>query len=385
MLPGGKPAYLVDIATVLPVLLSLHYWDISDLKVSYLDLAVAAYLIISVSSIILYFQADNPTNKIAYFYGIHYFVLPISLYYAVKSFNFSQQYRILRYICYLNVAAIIIGIGLFFLRPNFYYKHLVEEFAASGMVLEDWQIFGRMQSYLGSTALGSIIAPTIVLFALLRFPKKVLAVLVPIMFLGALLTFQRGGFLAALIAVLYTFIKIRGTPLFKLIMSVACLLMLTAGIVYFSNVEENSMERILDKYSLSSMYDSGFDFEKRGYGPGLSYFRDFPMGVGLGATSSIADTMGLATRGQVADANFMRILADLGLFGLLSFFFVLLAATRAALKRKDGFGWLLVFGLITAICVGTNTLDSYYVSHSFWLFLGVIDTKPNRPNDQHEC
>lgn len=380
LLPGGKPAYIVDIATVLPILLTLYYWYISVInsKVSHLDFAVTAYLIISVLSVVLYLQPDNPSDMTAYFYGIHHFVLPIFLYFAVKSFSSSQQYSLLRFICYLNVTAVIIGIILFFGRPDFYKTKLLEQFAASGTFLEDWQVFGRMQSYLGSTALGSIIATTIVLFSILKFSKFFVALFLPIMLVGILLTFQRGGFIALLVAIIYTLVKMRGTLKFKFLLPIIFLLLSTVGIIFYSQLEPEILNRLLAQYSMSSLYDTISSERQRGYGPGLSYFKDFPMGVGLGATSSIAADMGLATRGQVVDANFMRILADLGLLGLLSFFAVLLAASRAALKRENGFGWLLLFGLIAAICIGTNTLDSYYVSHSFWLFLGVIDTKASK-------
>jgi hypothetical protein len=114
----------------------------------------------------------------------------------------------------------------------------------------------------------------------------------------------------------------------------------------------------------------------RGYGPGLAYMVDFPFGVGLGGTSSGAQAAGLAARGQVVDANFMRILTDLGLLGLWSFVAILFLAARSALKKKDdSVGWMLLIGLICLICLGTNTLDSYYVSHCFWMFLGAIDTR----------
>ncbi len=73
----------------------------------------------------------------------------------------------------------------------------------------------------------------------------------------------------------------------------------------------------------------------RGYGAGVAYFIEFPLGVGLGGTSSAAENNGLTTRGQVVDANFMRILADLGFQGLASFLFVLIVASYAALRRNS--------------------------------------------------
>jgi hypothetical protein len=378
LLPGGKPAYIIDVMSVLPIHLTLTYWQSSTIKpkVSFLDMAVISYFFISVLSVVLYWQPNNPTDAMAYFYGFHYFVLPIFLYFSIKTFIPSQQYNLLRFICYLNVAAIIIGIILFFWRPYFYQAALEIQLSTSGDILEDWQIFGRMQSYLGSTALGTIIATTIILFTILDLSRKQVVILLPVMLFGILLVSQRGGFLATLIALLYTLFKIKGSPAIKIILPVMSCILLLVGIVYYYQLHPEIFNLLSKKYSLASMYDA-FDFgELRGYKPGMAYVQDFPFGVGLGATSSVADSMGLATRGQVVDANFMRILADLGMLGLFSFLTVLLAASIAALKKpENAIGWLLLFGLIVAICIGTNTLDSYYISHIFWLFLGVIDTR----------
>lgn len=378
LLPGGKPAYIVDAATLLPILLTLYYWRQCAVRktATFLDWTVTAYLIISVASVVLYLQPDNPSDVTAYFYGIHHFVLPISLYYGVKTFDARRQEGLLRFVCYLNVVSVLIGIVLFYWRPDFYRASILTEFKNAGYVVEEWQIFGRMQSYLGSTALGSVIATTIILFTVLNLPRKMVALFLPIVLLGMLLTFQRGGFIAAGIALVYTFIKLKGAPHYKyLLLPLVFLLLLAAGVPYLSVLEEGAISRLSDKYSLESLTES-INFENRGYGPGLSYFDDFPLGVGLGATSSVADSAGLAARGQVVDANYMRILADLGILGLFSFMAVLGAAAVAALRRRtNGFGWLLLFGLIAAICIGTNTLDSFYISHLFWLFLGVIDSR----------
>jgi hypothetical protein len=376
LLPGGKPAFIVDIATLIPILLSMQHWDISAAKieVTYLDFAVMAYLVISILSIVLYLQPNNPSDIVAYFYGFHYFVLPIFLYFAVKSLNSYYQYKLLQLIFYFNTLAVVIGITLLIWRPDFYYQYVEKNFSSIGSNLEEWQLFGRLQSYLGSTALGSVIAATIVLFTILNLPKKILAIFLPILLLGTLLTSQRGCFIASLIAVLYTFFNFKIPSLYKFLLAVISLLFLTICLNFYVQIDKGSSNRLLSKYSVSSIYAS-ISSDQRGYGQGLLYFEDFPMGVGLGATSSVTDSMGLAKRGQVVDANFMRILADLGILGLFSFFFIILTAACAALKREHGFGWLLLYGVIIVICIGTNTLDSYYVSHLFWLFLGIIDTK----------
>jgi hypothetical protein len=374
MLPGGKPAYIVDLATLFPLLLGLHYLNsaVKRFSATPLDLSVGLYVALSILSVVLYLQTDNPSDIQAYFFGIHHFVLPISLFFAVKALDRLQQLRLLRLVCALNLFAIGAGILLFFLKPAFYYTFLVEKLLVSLGPLEDWQVFGRMQSYLGSTAIGSLAGPTIILFVVLDLPRKRVMFLLPVVLIGVALTYQRGGFVATAIATLYALAKLLEGRFVKALPVLMSLTLLVLGIYGYTQMDENSLDRLVDKYSPASLYES-LGADRRGYGPGLSYFSDFPMGVGLGATSSVADSVGLTARGQVVDANFMRILADLGLMGLLSFLLVLWCAGKAALRRRNGFGWALLFGLIAAICIGTNTLDSYYISHCFWIFVGAVD------------
>jgi hypothetical protein len=373
-LPGGKPAFVVDIATAIPFALTLRYWSPSRgyQRKTILDIAVTGYLLISILSLVLYYQPNNPSLPEAYIYGIHYFVLPIFLYYAVKTINISQQASLLFLLVFLNLLLFTVGIYLFYARPEFYNAYLINvAFAAKGH-LSKWQVYSRMQSYLGSTSIGIIAAITIILSVLLRIKDKFLFIILPISMFGAILSFQRGGMLASSIALFYALLRVRGSILLKILLSSFLVGIIAISAYQFTDVERQTITRLQDRYSTESYTD--LKLEDRGYLPGLSYFNDFPLGVGLGGTSSGADSAGLARRGQVVDANFMRILADLGIVGILSFLSVLWFAGESAMRKENGWGWLLIIGLICGVCLGTNILDSYYVSHCFWLLLGVIDT-----------
>jgi hypothetical protein len=375
VLPGGKPAYIIDLATLIPIALSFRYWTASrwNHTKTVLDAAVTSYLLFSILSIVLYLQPDNPSNFLAYFYGVHYFVLPMFLYYAIKAINRSRQTKFLLILCYLNVFAFALGILLYFTRPEFYNNYLRELlYASKGELLAEWQVFGRMQSYLGSTSMGVIAAMTIILLIQIGVSFGQLILFLPILYFGVVITFQRGGIFVSSIALSYAIYKMRGSLIYKSMIIMVLIVLIAVGIYQLTGIEASIIERLSDKYSSSSFSES-LD-ERRGYGPGLAYFKDFPLGVGLGGTSSGAEGAGLASRGQVVDANFMRILTDLGIVGLLLFFTVLWFAVRSAFRRENGLGWAIIIGSVCIVCIGTNTLDSYYISHSFWMLLGVIDT-----------
>jgi hypothetical protein len=371
------------LATLVPMALSVQYWKLSfrRLQISPLDFAVALYLIVSLVSGLTYLNPANPSAPESFIYGIHYFVLPMCLYYAVKMIDTARQDRLLRLVCFLNVAAIAFGLVLFYLRPGFYHAYLTEKvFGAVQIPMEEWQLFGRLQSYLGSTAVGTIAATTLVLLAVVPLPLKAALVSAPVLIIGSLLTYQRGGLFASLLAGVYLIVKAPKSLIAKVLLPFSMALCLLLSVFLYSDLDESYWIRLKDKYSWASVLEI-LNWRDRGYAPAIDYIVDFPFGVGLGGTSSAAHGGGFATRGQVVDANFMRILTDLGMVGLLAFGVVLWQAAKTALhkKRRPG-GWILLIGLFCLISLGTNTLDSFYVSHCFWLFLGVIDTRDKAVN-----
>lgn len=381
LLPGGKPAFLVDLATLAPVVLGAAYFVDAwrAVRLTPLDWAVGAYGVLSLVSAAFFLDPSNPSAGQAFFYGVHYFVLPMSLYFAVKTIDASRQTVLLRRICVLNTAAILIGLILFYLRPGFYHAYLVEKvFAAAPEPMAEWQLFGRLQSYLGSTAVGTVAASTLVLLALIRPPLPWTLFSAGVVLLGSVLTYQRGGTIAALIAAGYLAFNASRSAIARAVLPVLMAVGTLLAVWLYVDLDPSYGDRLRDKYSWESMREM-VNWGDRGYGPGIAYVMEFPFGVGLGGTSSAAHAEGLASRGQVVDANFMRILADLGLVGALAFSVVLWQAARSAVrKQKRPGGWLLLIGLIGLISLGTNTLDSFYVAHCFWIFLGVIDTR-NRP------
>jgi hypothetical protein len=372
-LPGGRTFYIVDGATLIPIVLGLRYFTLLRSRrasLTRLDAAVLFYLLISVASVVMYFREENPSAFEAYLYGIHLFVLPMSLYFGVKILPPAQQRTLLVWVCWMNFAAMVYGLYLHFERPFYYRDYLVGTVLEAKRLTEDWQIFSRLQSYLGSTAVGSVSAVTILLLGVCNVSPLILAMIGSSMVVSSFLSQQRGGILAALLAVTYVLVIKRSAVWVRVFIGVCVLLGVANFLGLVVERDASTVELWRERFSGGV----GEAMAERGYGPGWDYLVHYPLGVGLGATSSAADSAGLASRGQVVDANFMRILADLGPQGLLAFLVVLALTVHAGLRRRNGIGWIMVPGCICLICVGTNTLDSHYVAHSFWAILGIIDS-----------
>jgi hypothetical protein len=374
IVPGGRVFYTVDTITLLPFFLALTYMirfsASGPFKVTRLDWCVLAFLLLSVLSVVMYFQPGNPSEVAAYFYGIHHFVLPMFGYFAVKVLTSRQQRRLLLLICLLNFFAMVFGIYFFYERPENYTAYLKGIVFETTSYTEDWQIYARMQSYLGSTAVGVVAAITIVMLRLSRAGLPFMAVILPTMVTSALLSHQRGGIAGCVLGLIYVVFLERRYFVIKVVTVIVTVPVLFYALDFFEERYTGTVERVYER----STFEMQESFANRGYASGLRYVAEFPLGVGLGGASSAADSAGLAGWGQVVDANFMRIVADLGIQGIILFLLIIGVAAHAAFKKQETFGWLAVLGIFCGVSLGTNTLDSHYVSHLFWIILGVIDT-----------
>lgn len=339
--------------------------------VSWLDLWVLIYALWSLASVLLYAQDGNPSQPRAFAYGIYHFLLPIACYFAAKSVPVEQHQRLLSGMVLLNAVALGLGMILHFSRPDFYRDFLVRTLTPTGAV-EDWQFFARLQSYLGSTSVGYLGAVSLVL-ATLAGPRirRFLPFLVVLFVAGTGLSLQRASYVGMSLGLAYLLFFSRRMVIARLAIAVGLMGALAYGASrYLSDPVASRV--VMRATSEMSEGVSGFR-DDRGYGPGLRYLQAFPLGVGLGATSSAADNAGLASRGQVVDANFMRIAADLGWPGLALFFLVLAGAALRALHSRNRMAWLTILLIHCGIMLSTNVFDSFYISHCFWVMLALID------------
>ncbi len=376
MLPGGRVYVITSVANLIAGFFTINYLGRASRaqgrSVTILDILVTTYLAWSSLSILLYFQDNNPTSMEGYFHGVHDFTLPIFAYFMAKHLTSQQLMRVLRYVVLSNAVAMLIGIYLYYQRPEFYTAFLQQNYFSREGGLEMWQLYARMQSYFGSTAVGIVSALSIVIIRLTNTPLIFALPGVGLFCTSVLLSQQRGGMVAAAMALVYFLIFNKG----RRVTSVAAIgIGLVLSVWLLSTVDEEH-EGIIDSI-LNRSSEVGGIFEARsGYTVVWDYITEFPFGVGIGATGASSD--GLQERGKVVDANFMRILADLGIQGLALFVTLLAAAGITALKRTDRMGWLTILAIYVVIALGTNTLDSHYVGHLFWMLLAVMDTPEER-------
>jgi hypothetical protein len=372
VLPFGRSAFVVVSGSVISVALAMQYVARSRSVFTRLDWCVLGYISLCVVSAAAFFQPHAPSEPASFLYGIHYVLLPISGFFAIKMFGPKERQLILKVLIGLVIFAQVFGIYLYYARPNWYSAALEDIMFAirTDDMSEDWRKFARMQSYLGSTSVGTLSAATILALMLLKNGRTLFILGMPFSVISVLLCKQRGGLVATLFALVVFVASEPKRILSRVLFLGSSLAILIIVLERFELTHVGMIDSILERGS-----EMRYVWEYRGYGPGVAYLSQWPLGVGLGATLSATDSAGLASQGQVVDANFMRIAADLGIQGLLLFGVMVAVAYHTALKSPQR---LISIGLISVfmiVCTGTNTLDTHMVSHYFWFFLGFIDAE----------
>lgn len=371
---------LVLAFSALCIWLTLTYavmrFDAGAERFTVLDGLIALYAVYCIASFFLYLQPGHPATPIAFLYGVNHLLLPIPLFFAVKLTNERDRRSLMKAICYLNVGMVLIGLVVFYFRPAFYTAFLAGYFQESRNLVTPEVLYVRLNSYVGSTSVGILAAITIALIPRIRLRTGVGPAIVSLMVLAAMLSQQRGGLAATVLALWYYLVAGQG----KVRTRVLSILVAVAAIVVMALAFEARYPGVLG-VTADKALSSGSALSERlhSYRVGWDYFQRFPLGLGLGATSSAVYNAGLIVGEEVTDANFARILADLGVAGVTLFGVVLVAAIVVATRKREALGWLTMLGIYCLVSLGTNVFDVFYVAHLFWFFLGALDTAGNQP------
>jgi hypothetical protein len=341
-------------------------------SLSALDLAVSIYFVYSVASLVLFTTPANPASPRAYLYGLNIQVLPMLMYFAVKGLGEYDLRRIVRVFIGLQAICAMVGIVLFLARPNFYTAYLGERLG----VEQEWQSYARLQSYIGSTATGILSAVAIALLADVRWSRFVRYALAVLFLLTIFLTQQRGAYVSGILAAGFFLYRSRVSPLALAAavgVSVAALLV-TLGSLGFGTdlLADLFRSRVVEDLIQGSPVGE----RAEAYEKGLGFISTFPLGLGLGATTSAADDAGAHVGGQVVDAYYMRVASDLGVPGLALFIAVLAVGAYVAARSPRYRAFAVVVLIYAFQSTGTNVLDSYFVSHVFWMWLGFAGSIP---------
>ena len=374
LIPGTRVFPITAVGHLLMVVVTFRRFLNSGVprRLSILDTLVIAFALWSAASFILYYQNGNPSDIRAYFYGVHMYLLPIFGYFSIKALSRDDQSRVLQFALRAYVLLFTMGIVIWWARPEF-YTSFHRNVMLGDSDLDEWKVYARLQSYLGSTTVGLSSGVAIILAIVLPMGVITRCAILALSLVCSVLSYQRGGIIGAIMATFF-FLAAPGTSRIIRTIGVSFFVFLAVLVLPFLVAEsENGLTHYFSREE-----DFGRAFESRsGYPNGARYIAEFPFGVGLGGSGGAAYNAGWVGWGEVVDANFMRIAADLGIQGVLLFLLIMGFAVRSSIKTSRIPGFAVIIAIYAIICLGTNVFDGHISPHMFWIILGIADTAPN--------
>jgi O-antigen ligase len=154
------------------------------------------------------------------------------------------------------------------------------------------------------------------------------------------------------------------------------MLVVAAGLFFVANMNFDNLILVELQKRIFSLGGS-FDERNSQIDYAISLITSSPLGIGLGQAGHKSGTR-IANLG-VFDNNYLRIFAEIGIFGFVSFLMIiglsLFLSLRSSNDQKINKIRLLVFIVLSVFyfqSIGSNILDLHYSSFLFWSFLGIL-------------
>jgi len=371
----GKSLPAGVITNLYTVVLLLLFHKKLRFKLNTPDLFFLLYILVSVVSGLSYLIPSNPFSIESFAIGIHIVILPSLCYVVGRALDEQLTTYTLGWIFFLNTFAMIVGLLLYLTTPVFYIDYVVSlEAELTSSYAEVFTSYARLGSYFGSQII-AIIAPINILILMILatrcgtlFSNPLFAGLsVGLSTVTAILSMQRAGFISMFGSVVFYYYYSRFRSRTKFIL-VGIAVTVFLGIIYYASINQG----FLEEYGTSRLSALDEAFSSRwheNYLRGWDYLDRFPFGFGLGATSLKARYIN--TSPPIAEANLVRIASDTGIQGLTVFLALIFSCFARGIRNRNSFPLLAIIIIFLAQSLGTNSLDSFYVSQIFWLVLGI--------------
>lgn len=340
-----------------------------NLKLFLNDFGFMLYLFCNLLSIVSYMWNQRPLS--VFISAISFNVIPSLLYYLGKYIAESNQDGIvIDRLLSAVVNMMLIGMVAYLIFPSFYYEYIGASIDSYTYGLGEY----RYGSFISSLALGSIGTICVILyfyrFENLTFWKKI--IFLPTIIINVILCMQRSAWVTTIIAICACLIhKFKNNRKLRIrLIGIFIIFSFFMAVVIF-NIDKiltptqlMYFESRLNVLKISEMTSSRSDQWIQAW----NIFCSNPItGYGLGSCGQKAATLGLSI---ITDGNHLRILAEIGFFGFLSFVIMNIKSIINSVKKKNYY-----FAFVIIICnmaaIGSPIFDQYYSSFAFWLILGL--------------
>ena len=321
-----------------------------------------------------------------YFKGLSYCLLPVIAYFSFSNTTRRVDFEVInqyfKWIVLTTLIAVSIGIYFYLFSPSYYVKYVLGNY--EGLITDSDSIFmARLLSYFGDpTVMGNISVISLPILMYLTKIKKTpftsiffVVCCFIVLTAGVILSFARSAWVACLIYFFYLLIFKNKNFLLR-ILTIIFILITSVGLVYLANM--NFDDPIIAELQ-KRIFTIGGSFNERSNQVeyALNIIKKSPLGIGLGQAGhkSVSETINLG----VFDNNYLRIFAETGILGFLSFLLLIFTSLILALKKSKNIKinkirilLFIIFLIFYFQSIGSNILDLHYSSFLFWSFFGIL-------------
>lgn len=374
---------------ILPIIFVLFIGSIVYFKVGDISIGFKLYTLWiaqSMFSIVLY--AFNGLPLECYSQAIKQCFFPMLFF--IFGYTIRNDYSFYKTYLYSCAFCFVIGLYLYLFTPPYYLQFLVDIkentwYFGDNILDEDLVVgFTRFSSFFTSSysiSFFSIPAIAISLGWIIRKENNInRAMLSFFLFLSvasAILSMQRiAMFFAVVLLILYSFYGYINKAKRVLLFTTLILIIITSILFFLSDNDRFVLiyDMLSDRLAVFNISDamSVRTNQYKDYGVFDNLLR-LIFGSGMGSAGAFAGRLGYSA---IYDGEFVKLLVEYGIFGLLVFVSLLLLTIYKMLKN---YKYLHIeFGIISFYvlsCIGANSLSMFFYSIMFWFAMGMVWNK----------
>jgi len=362
------------------VMLYLLYYLVKNNLFSirtHLDIIVIFYIIYNTISILWFLWSGLPIDVFIMEYSNS--ILPIICFYFIGRI-YRKDTDFFKITLYALVVCFIIGFYFQLTLPE-NYREFMAKMDDSGET-DPVSFFSGFRSLLGLTATGSLgsigvlISLAIVSTSKVKKGKFVLL----ICFFALVLTFRR----SALYVAVFAFLWINYLFLFKFKIArwklfIFEILAIFLFVLLINSLYPDFLKSVSTRFGALS---SAVDERKSNWFEGLTKASNLIIGDGLGKFGHKAAQY---TDNILPDGNYFRIIAELGIFGLLIFIAIIFVALKKGLTQlADNY---IEIGIVIMLClqaIGSDIFSFQLIAPIFWYSIGRCGRIPPNNNKKSD-
>jgi hypothetical protein len=344
----------------LPIIIYLLFRHRNYIVIRKIDIIFIALLVFVFFQSISSFFSPH-INREGLYMGVFMYLIPFVGFFYSKAVDFETFVEII-----LKIVLIHCFLGII-LYPAFGLGDFLGSFY---LTLNEGVAFGRMSSVSGSLGFANLMFVGFVL----AYHSKKSKIYLLIIGVCLLMSLQRSSWLAAIFAVLIsTMVNFRRLGVKKITVFILFIILTVFGLTRLASNDD--FDILFSRFSEFGKEAASERSEQ--WVDGIDNFMSYPLGAGVGQVGQIsARHENNPLLHLVPDGDFLRVMSEIGIVGLLFYLlvFMFLFYTFTTLKSCHSHKTIivsLIFGYSIQM-IGSNITEFYFTNFIYWIFMGYF-------------